>query len=205
MTRFPSLRVTVLVCCAIVATFLLTRPAVAQGVLKPVMAFIVNDAAHPVPVAVQGDIALTGPLAVEGTVSVAGAVGVIPPPWQGTPFVESHVVLNNNADGFEQCEEVFTADSGTAVILKTLSVSFNVPPGGFGGSRARVTLPGGDQTYVPVPDARSAPASQVVGLYDAYSGSLDMGGVPVVALDYCLHGIDAAGTMAAIGFSVLAP
>jgi hypothetical protein len=42
------------VCVLTIVATLLTKPAVAQGVLKPVMSFIVNDAANPVPVAVQG-------------------------------------------------------------------------------------------------------------------------------------------------------
>jgi hypothetical protein len=187
MKKFVSRALILAGCAAVVAT-LVTRPAIAQGPLKPVLALIVNDAQNPVPVAVQG------------TLDVAPA-----PLWPGTPFLDAEVVINRDAGGFEQCAPLFTAEAGTAVILKTLTGRFSVPPGTFGSLRARVTVPGGQPTSVTVPSHRSAPVLQVAGLYDGFQGSVDMGGIPVVAVEYCQSGVDAAGTMTAIGFTVPLP
>ena len=200
-------RALALVGCVAVVTFIAARPTVAQGVLKPVMALIVNDSSNPVPVTLQGTnaaVPVTVPAGQSLPVTVQGSVSVNPAgAWTGTPYVESHVNINRAANGFESCEQVFSAAAGTAVIVKTVSVRYSVPAGTFGSARLLVTpFGGGSVVGVPLPTPRVAPVSQVAGLYDGYAGSLDMGGLPVVEAQYCQSGVDAAGTLAVIGFTV---
>ena len=91
----------------------------------------------------------------------------------------------------------------TAVILKTVSVRYSVPPGTFGSARLLVTpFGGGSAVGVPLPTPRVAPVSQAAGLYDGYAGALDLGGLPAVVAQYCQSGVDSAGSMAVIGFTV---
>ena len=200
-------RALTLVGCVAVVTFVAARPTVAQGALKPVMALIVNDSQNPVPVTLQGTgaaVPVTVPSGESLPVTVQGSVSVNPAAaWTGTPYVVSHVTINHNADGFETCEQVFSAAAGTAVILKTVSVRYSVPAGKFGSARLLVTpFGGGSAVGVPVPTPRGAPVFQVAGLYDGYGGALDMGGLPAVEAQYCQTGVDAAGTMAIVGFTV---
>jgi len=152
------------------------------------------------------------PLPVQGTVDAnvtntpANPVPVAPPAWQGTPTVATRVVLNHDADGFEECQTVFTAGSGTALVVKTVSTSFNVPPGTFGQARMLVTVPGAtNKQAVSLPTHVTAPALQVTGNFDAYNGSLDLGGFPIVAADFCVAGVHGAGSIAVIGFVVPLP
>ena len=180
------IRALALVGCVAVVTLIASRPTVAQGVLRPVMALIVNDSSNPVPVTVQGNV----------SVDPAAA-------WTGTPYAVSHVNINRAANGFESCEQVFSAAAGTAVILKTVSVRYSVPPGTFGSARLLVTpFGGGSAVGVPLPTPRVAPVSQAAGLYDGYAGALDLGGLPAVEAQYCQSGVDSAGSMAVIGFTV---
>jgi hypothetical protein len=176
----------------------LTGPARQAGAAGPPSGMAVN--------------VLNTPLPVQGTVNAtvtntpANPVPVAPPLWQGTPTVATLAVLNPNADGFEDCQTVFTADTGTALLLKTVSGKFNVPPGTFGGTRILVTVPGGtSRKAVALPTQPTAPVLQVAGNFDAYSGSLDMGGLPIVAVDFCVAGVKSAGDIAVIGFVVPLP
>ena len=158
------------------------------------------------PVTAGPNVTIAGPLPVP--VSVEGAVSVVPPAaplWPGTPFAKSTVVLNNDPTGFQQCEDLFTAAAGTAVILKTLSGDFNVPPGQDSDLSVRIRVPGGSFVPVEIPSTRTAPVGQTTGLYDGYAGSLEMGGLPVVQLQVCLIGVKAAAGLAAIGFVVPLP
>ncbi len=65
-------------------------PAVAQGVLKPVQAFIVNTSADPVPV------------------SVVSSPQVVPQLWPGVPFSLGRIVFND-LGGIQKCVEAFEA------------------------------------------------------------------------------------------------
>jgi hypothetical protein len=152
------------------------------------------------------------PLPVQGTVDATvtntpdNPVPVAPPAWQGTPTIATRVVLNHDSEGLEECETVFTAAAGTAVVVKTVSTSFNVPPGTFGGARMRVSIPGTTtKKAVELPTHPTAPALQVTGNFDAYAGTLDLGGFPTVAVDFCLAGVSAAGSIAVIGFVLPLP
>ena len=154
-----------------------TGPAIAQNVVKPAQALIVNDAATPVPVA--------------------------QPPWQGTPFAMSEVVLNPS--GVQRCEPSFTAPSGAVVLLTTVSGSFNVPAGGDGSISMKFTLPDATTHMVEVPMHATAKARQATGLFDQFTGSLTLNGYPVVSAEACLIGDNSSGQLDFIGFVVSAP
>lgn len=163
-------------------------PAVAQGPLRPMMALIVNDSSSPVPVSFAAPPAVTTPL------------------WQGTPFLESHVVLNRSSTGFQQCETAFTAAAGNAVLLQTIATSFNVPPNGHGGVSARLTLADGSRTSIPVPTGRTAGAGTSTAVVnDQFEGSLVLNGFPVTSAEFCLIGVSGAGQMSFVGFTVPLP
>ena len=162
-------------------------PAVAQGVLKPVQAFIVNTSADPVPV------------------SLVGSQPVTPPLWQGTPFAKFDVVLNPNPEGVQECQVAFEAAANTAVLLKTVSGSFNVPSGNSGAAAIRITNLDGSTTPVEVPMHRTAGASVGSTLYEQYSGSLELGGFPVTKVEACLVGIEAGMGISFLGFTVVLP
>ena len=154
-----------------------TGPAIAQNVLRPAQALIVNDAATPVP--------------------------VVQAPWQGTPFATSEVVLNPS--GGQRCELSFTAPAGGVVLLTTVSGSFNVPPGGDGSISMKFTLPDNTTHIVEVPMHATAKARQTTGLFDQFTGSLPLGGFPVTAAEACLIGDNSSGQLDFIGFVVPLP
>ena len=162
-----------------------TGPAIAQNVLRPAQALIVNDAATPVPVAA------VAPLAVS------------PPLWQGTPFATSEVVLN--AAGVQRCELAFTAPAGSVVTLTAVSGSFNVPAGGDGSLAMKFTLPDSTTHIVEVPMHATAKARQTSGLFDQFTGSLTLNGFPVTAAEACLIGENSSGQLDFIGFVVPVP
>jgi len=69
-------------------------------------------------------------------------IQVTPPLWQGTPFIDhENVFFNGSALGY-QCQTVFTAAAGTAVLLKMIVANYNVPTGGGGSAFVAITLPG---------------------------------------------------------------
>jgi hypothetical protein len=122
---------------------------------------------------------------------------------RGTPDIESTVVINNvDPTGFQLCNTLYTATSGTTLLLKTITGSFNVPPGGFGGVQLQVTLLGGKVATLDIPMQRTASAQQVAGVYDQYSGSLQLGDIPVIALQACVEGINSVLGLESIGFIV---
>jgi hypothetical protein len=122
---------------------------------------------------------------------------------QGTPDVESTFVVNDvDPTGFELCNTLYTATSGTALLLKTITGSFSVPPGGFGGVQLQVTLLGGKVATLDIPMQRTAPAKQEAGVYDQYSGSLQLGDIPVIALQACVEGLNSVLSLESIGFVV---
>jgi hypothetical protein len=163
-------------------------PAVAQSVIKPISALIVNTSANPVPVSLQAPVDVATPL------------------WTGTPAIESVVVLNNNFDGFQICNSVFEAAPGTAMLVTTVSGRYNVPPGGFGTMSLRLTLPDGSvKSSIPIPASRTAGAGQVAGVYDQFAGDLYLDKFPVIAASACVSGINAAATVSFIGFTVPLP
>jgi hypothetical protein len=162
-----------------------TGPAIAQNVLRPAQALIVNDAATPVPVA------------------AATPLAVSPPLWQGTPFAISEVVLN--AGGGQRCEPSFAAPAGGVVMLTTVSGSFNVPPGGDGSISMKFTLPDNTTHIVEAPMHATAKARQTTGLFDQFTGSLTLGGYPVIAAEACLIGDNSSGQLDFLGFVVPLP
>jgi hypothetical protein len=122
---------------------------------------------------------------------------------RGTPDIESTFVVNDtDPTGFELCNTLYTATSGTTLLLKTITGSFSVPPGGFGSVQLQVTLLGGNVATLDVPMQRTAPAKQEAGIYDQYSGSLQLGGIPVISLQACVQGINSVLGLEAIGFVV---
>jgi hypothetical protein len=129
-------------------------------------------------------------------------VPVLPvtPPWSGTPKVET-AIFPSRPGGFENCEVIYTAEFGKVFIVNTVSARFNSEPGKGGGMRLEVTLPDGSTPgRIVIPVNLSAPARQVNGFYDGYAGSLNLGGLPIIAARACLSGDDAAGTQNLIGF-----
>lgn len=124
---------------------------------------------------------------------------------RGTPDIQSIVVINDtDPTGFQLCNTLYTATSGTTLLLKTITGSFSVPPGGFGGVQLRVTLLGGKVATLDVPMQRTAPVKQT-GVYDGYSGSLQLDDIPVIALQACVEGINSVLELEAIGFVVKSP
>lgn len=125
---------------------------------------------------------------------------------RGTPDIESTFVINDvDPTGFELCNTLYTATSGTTLLLKTITGSFTVPPGGFGGVQLQVTLLGGKLATLDVPMQRTVPAKQEAGVYDQYSGSLQLDGIPVIALQACVSGINSVLGLESIGFVVKSP
>ena len=123
-------------------------------------------------------------------------------PKRGTADIESTVVVNFDPSGSEQCAAFYTATSGTTLLLKTITGTFNVPPGAWGNVQLQVTLLGGKTANLDIPMLRTAPALQVAGVYDQYAGSLELGDIPVIALQACVVGINSALGLEAIGFVV---
>ena len=161
-------------------------PAVAQGVLKPVQAFIVNTSADPVPV------------------SVVSAPQVLPQLWPGVPISLGRIVFND-LGGIQKCVEAFEAPPNQAVLLRTLSGWFSVPPGAPGRADIRFTNLDGSGSSVTVPMQRTAGIPQPNGLYDQYSGSLDMNGYPVTRAESCVIGPDSTLSLTYLGFTVDVP
>jgi len=120
--------------------------------------------------------------------------------WPGTPLATSHVVLNGA--GVQKCEVSFTAEAGTAVLLTTVSGSFNVPPGGDGSIAMKYKLPDGTTHIIEVPMHATAKALQAAGPYDQFTGSLTLGGFPVIEAQTCLIGANSAGQLDFMGFTV---
>jgi hypothetical protein len=135
----------------------------------------------------------------------------VAPPWRGTPTAIADVVLQLNPTGFQRCELSYEAQPGKVLLLHTVSGTFNVDPQEqFGSMSIRIAFPPADGqnltfTSISIPAGPTAPASQVAGLFDAYSGSLTLPGLPVVAVESCVSGVDAALGMNLIGYEVDAP
>ena len=130
-------------------------------------------------------------------------IQVTPPLWQGTPFIDhENVFFNGSALGY-QCQTVFTAAAGTAVLLKMIVANYNVPTGGGGSAFVAITLPGapyGSPLRIPMhADAPSAGR-------DVYSGIVDVGGFPITQAEACFGGTEgAAAGFTFIGFTVSLP
>src|SRR5690348_10172271 len=89
-----------------VICIVLTGPARVALAAGPPSGISVNVENTPLPV--QGTVNATVINTPANPVPVAP---VAPPAWQGTPTIATRIVLNNNADGFEDCQTVFTADA----------------------------------------------------------------------------------------------
>jgi len=160
---------------------------------------IQNGASQPVPVVIQG---------------ADEPIQVLPPEtpfWRGEPKVIFDVVLNASQSGFQRCEQSYAAEPGKALLLHTVSGAFNTHPSDeFGSMSIRVAVPpsdGGDPVLRPIriPAGPTAPASQVAGLFDAYSGSLTLPGLPVVEIETCVIGVDSAVGMTFVGYEIDLP
>lgn len=165
-------------------------PETKPGASTPVE--VTNTPSNPVPVSIPSGVAISG-----------GPIAVTPPLWQGTPSIVGGTVLQQNANGFEYCQSFFTAGAGQALLFKTVTGTFNVPPGTFGSMRLKVKVLGSSTSIrFDVPMHATAPALQVAGLYDQYSGSLDGGGIPIISAEACVSGVNAAGDLSILGFVV---
>ena len=123
--------------------------------------------------------------------------------WPGTPFATSDVVLN--ASGVQKCEVSFAADPGSVVLLTIVAGSFNVPPGGDGSVAMKYKLPDGSTHIIEVPMHATAKSLQPAGLYDQFTGSLLLGGFPVIEAQTCLTGANSTGQLDFVGFTVVVP
>jgi hypothetical protein len=75
-------------------------------------------------------------------------------------------------------------------------------PGGFRGLQLQVTLLGGKVATLDIPMQRTAPAQQEAGVCDQYSGSLQLGDIPVIGLQACVIGVNSVLGLESIGFVV---
>jgi len=120
--------------------------------------------------------------------------------WPGAPFATSKVVIN--AGGVQKCETAFTADAGNVILLTTVSGSFNVPPGGDGSISMKYKLPDGTTHIIEVPMHVTAKALQASGPFDQFTGSLTLGGFPIIEAQTCLIGASSAGQLDFMGYAV---
>jgi hypothetical protein len=177
---------------------------------------VTNGPANPVPV--NGNVAATQSgawnVGITGTptVGIAGTPTVNvgnfpqaaqPPLWQGTPYVSSQVLIR--VDGF-RCDNLAPVPAGKVLFIGNVVTDFNVSPGGAGHADLQFTPLGGTLQFLSLPAQRSAPATQVAGLYDGYAGAINLGLPATGGLAACFGGgPDLNGTITVIGFLVPAP
>jgi hypothetical protein len=131
----------------------------------------------------RNDIASARPAAQAVTVdnTAANPVPVRPPLWQGTPYMDSEVVLDGG------CEDMQAIPAGKVLFLQRAVGDFNVVPGGTGSMALAFTPLGGtNATFIDIPNHASAPALQVAGKYDGYSGVVEVGQPTTATPEACM-------------------
>lgn len=122
-----------------------------------------------------------------------------PPLWQGTSYVSDVVVLNGG------CEPLFDPiPAGQTLFINRVVVDFNVAPGTDGSAVLRLhTASPTVEHFIEIPAHPSAPALQVVGLYDRYQGVLEVGQPTTTTPEACFNGSpssDIAGKLTVLGY-----
>lgn len=151
MNRIAVSVIAVLAVCAI--PFLIAHPL--QAAPPPDQTIVVNDTAHPVPVAlggpvsVSGPVALSGPLALAGPISVAGTVLTAP---ANNPTPVSSIGILSATSGREARETIYTVPAGKRLIIQTETALTNCA----GGVKPQVSVvawnvSGGGLFYAMVP------------------------------------------------------
>lgn len=179
-------------------------PAPGPGGPPPQNVVVTNGPDKPVPVSAAQSGAWNVGITGTPTVNVGNfPQAVATPLWQGTPYAASQVIIN--VSGF-QCQDLTPVPAGQVLFVRTVVTDFNVPPGNAGSATLRFTPLGGTEHFLRLPVQRSAPATQVAGLYDRYQGALELGMPATGGLAACLGGgPDLNGTIAVLGFLVPAP
>jgi hypothetical protein len=136
-------------------------------------------------------------LPVNVTNDAAHAVPVQPKLWQGTPHIASHVVLGG------QCEDFAEVPAGKTFYVLRIVARFNHAPGATGSAAVRFTPLGASGTFLSLPDHVSSSAQQVAGVYDQFSGVLELGQPTNTTMQACLFASaqdDIRGSFFAIGY-----
>lgn len=165
---------------------------------------VANGPDKPVPVSAAQSGAWNVGLTGTPTVNVGNfPQAAVAPLWQGTPYASSQVLIRVSSF---QCADLTPVPSGQVLFVRNVVTDFNVPPGNAGSANLRFTPLGGTQQFLALPVQRSAPATQVAGLYDRYQGALELGMPATGGLSACFTGgPDLNGTIAVFGFLIPAP
>ena len=188
-----GLGVAVLVLSAVLGATVLREPiAFAATPFQNVI--ITNTASQPVPVSIGN--------------TAGQPVPVKSPPqplWQGTPYVSTQIILDNDTSN---CDTFAAIPAGKILYVERVITDFNLKPGAGAHTALRITPLGGSSNTLDIPAYPTAPASQVAGLYDDYTGSLDVGLPTSAAPQACIFGDrddDYAAGITVTGYLVDAP
>src|SRR5690242_6834896 len=112
MNRLAVAVSAVLAICAI--PFLIAHPL--QAAPPPSNTVVVNDSAHPVPVALGGPVTVSGPLSLSGPMTVAGTVLTAP---ANNPTPVSSIGILGATSGRSDRQVIYTVPPGKRLIIQS--------------------------------------------------------------------------------------
>ncbi|HMF39282.1 MAG TPA: hypothetical protein VKQ32_01245, partial [Polyangia bacterium] len=112
MNRLAVAACAVLALCAV--PFLVAHPL--QAAPPPTNTEVINDSAHPVPVALGGPVAISGPLSLSGPMAVAGTVFTAP---ANNPTPVSSIGILGALSGRSDRQVIYTVPPGKRLIIQS--------------------------------------------------------------------------------------